>query len=165
MRRAELVMAIVLGVFSLYLMWKSAELPIWWIKGEGPGGGAWPFWLSAIMLVCCIVIVVRWVMRTSPLSRSAEPFMSRDALKLLLINSGALGITIGLFHIVGAYVAIPLFLIFYLRFLGHHSWNLTAGFACITPIATFLFFEVALQKTLPKGITEPLFLPIFGLIY
>lgn len=165
MRRAELVMAIVLGVFSLYLMWKSAELPIWWIKGEGPGGGAWPFWLSAIMLISCIVIIVRWVRRTSPLSQSEEIFMSRQSIDLLLVNTGALTVTIGLFHIVGAYAAIPLFLIFYLRYMGHHTWTLTGAFAVLTPVVTFLFFEVALQKTLPKGITDPLFEPIFSLIY
>jgi len=52
MRRAELVMALALGVLSAYLMVKSAELPIGWIPREGPGGGAFPFWLSAGMLVC-----------------------------------------------------------------------------------------------------------------
>ena len=41
MRMAELVMGLVMGIFSIYLMWKSAELPIGWIAGEGPGGGAW----------------------------------------------------------------------------------------------------------------------------
>ena len=52
MRMAEIVMGLVMGVFSLYLMWKSAELPIGWIPDEGPGGGAWPFWLAAGMLAC-----------------------------------------------------------------------------------------------------------------
>ena len=46
MRVAEFVMAFFMGLFSLYLMWKSTELPIGWIPNEGPGGGAFPFWLS-----------------------------------------------------------------------------------------------------------------------
>ena len=75
MRRAELVMAIVMAAFSLSLMWKSTELPIGWIEGSGPGGGAFPFWLSAGMLVCCIWIIIRWVWRRSPPSRSTEPYM------------------------------------------------------------------------------------------
>ncbi len=165
MRRAELVMAFVMGAFSLYLMWKSAELPIGWAKGEGPGGGAWPFWLSAGMLVCCIWIAVRGVMRASPPSQTEEKYMDRRALKLFVLNAGALTVTIGLFHIVGAYVAIPLFLIFYLRFLGGHSWRLTALFAVLTPIVTFLFFEVALLKSLPKGYTEPWFEPIYAIVF
>ena len=165
MRAAELVMAIVLGVFSLYLMSKSAELPIGWIPGEGPGGGAWPFWLAAGMLFCCIAIVYRWARRITPESRSEEVYMNSRTLELILLNVGALTAMIGLFHIVGAYGAIPVFLVFYLRFLGGHSWRLTGTFAVVTPVVTFLFFEIALQKTLPKGFTDPWFEPIFGFFY
>ena len=165
MRMAELVMGLVMGVFSLYLMWKSAELPIGWIAGEGPGGGAWPFWLSAGMLLCCIAIIFRWYRRITPESRSEAVFMDRRSFKLFVLNAGALTVLIGLFHIVGAYFSIPIFLIFYLRVLGGHSWKLTGSFAALTPVLTFLFFEIALQKTLPKGMTEPLFLPIFDFFY
>ena len=165
MRMAELVMAVVMAVFSLYLMWKSAELPIGWIPGEGPGGGAWPFWLAAGMLLCCIAIVYRWARRLTPESRSEEVYMDSRTLKLFLLNAGALAAMIGLFHIVGAYGAIPAFLIFYLRFMGGHSWRLTGTFAVVTPVITFLFFEIALQKTLPKGFTDPWFEPIFAFFY
>jgi len=165
MRMAELVMGLVMGVFSLYLMWKSAELPIGWIAGEGPGGGSWPFWLATGMLVCCIAIVIRWAKRITRESRSEEVFMDSRTMKMFALNAGSLGAMIGLFHIVGAYGAIPLFLIFYLRFMGGHSWRLTGIFAAVTPVITFLFFEIALQKTLPKGITDPWFDPIFAFFY
>ena len=165
MRMAELVMAVVMAVFSLYLMWKSAELPIGWIPGEGPGGGAWPFWLATGMLLCCIAIVYRWAKRLTPESRSEDVYMDSRAFKLFLLNAGALAAMIGLFHIVGAYGAIPAFLIFYLRFMGNHSWRLTGTFAVVTPVITFLFFEIALQKTLPKGFTDPWFEPIFAFFY
>lgn len=165
MRMAELVMAVVMAVFSLYLMWKSAELPIGWIPGEGPGGGAWPFWLATGMLLCCIATVYRWARRLTPESRSEDVYMDGRAFKLFLLNAGALAAMIGLFHIVGAYGAIPAFLIFYLRFMGGHSWRLTGTFAIVTPVITFLFFEIALQKTLPKGFTDPWFEPIFDFFY
>ncbi len=165
MRMAELVMGIVMGIFSLYLMWKSAELPVGWIPDEGPGGGAWPFWLAVGMLLCCIAIVVRWAKRLTPESRSEEVFMDARGFRLFLLNAGALTALIGLFHIIGAYGAIPVFLVFYLRYMGHHSWRLTGAFATITPVFTFLFFEIALQKTLPKGFTDPLFEPIFAFFY
>ena len=91
--------------------------------------------------------------------------MEKNSFRLFLLNAGALAVTIGLFHVVGAYVAIPLFMVFYLRFLGNHSWLLTTSLATVVPIGTFLFFEVALQKTLPKGYTEPFFEPIYAVIY
>jgi hypothetical protein len=96
---------------------------------------------------------------------SEEIYMDNRAITLFLLNVGALTAMIGLFHIVGAYVAIPLFLIFYLRYMGRHSWRLTGTFAAVTPVFTFLFFEIALQKTLPKGVTDPWFEPIFAFFY
>ena len=163
MRVAELVMALVMALFSLYLMWKSTELPIGWIPAEGPGGGAFPFWLSLGMLLCCLWILVRWVARKSPPSRSTEPYMTPRTLKSFLLVAGSLTVMIGLIHIIGVYGAVPLFLIFYVRFLGRHSWAIAGPLAIFTPIAAFFFFEIALKKTLPKGFTEPLFYPLYDI--
>ena len=163
MRRAELIMAICLGLFSIYLMVKSAELPIGWIPDEGPGGGAFPFWLAAGMLLCCIWIIINWVRRSSPPSQSTAPYMDKQGLQIFAICGGSLTAMIALIHFVGVYGAIPLFLLFYLRFVGRHSWSFTGLLAIITPVVTFFFFEIALRITLPKGHTEPLFYPLYDL--
>ncbi len=165
MRRAELVMAVVLAAFSGYLMWKSAELPIGWIPKRGPGPGAFPFWLGAGMLACCAWIILRWLRGGGPQASSDEPYMDRHALNQFLLGAGSLGVMIGLIHVIGVYGAVPLFLIFYMRVLGGHTWLKTGLMAILTPVATFLFFEIALQITLPKGYTEPMFYPIYDLIY
>ena len=54
MRIAELVMALAMAVLSLYLMWKSMALPIGWLPGRGPGGGACPFWLWWGLVWLCV---------------------------------------------------------------------------------------------------------------
>jgi putative tricarboxylic transport membrane protein len=163
MRRAELAMGVAMALFSVYLMYKSAELPIGWIPGSGPGGGAYPFWLAVGMLVCCIIIIVRAVLRMSPPSRSTEPYMDRHSLMLFLIGAGSLTVTIGLIRIISAYGAILLFLLFYLRFVGRHPWRLTAAIAIVTPVVSFFFFEIALRIILPKGYAEPLFIPLYNI--
>ena len=163
MRIAELVMALVMAVFSVYLMWKSTELPIGWIPEEGPGGGAFPFWLSLGMLLCCVSIILRWIARASPPSRSSEPYMTAETVKWFLLVAGSLAAMIALIHVIGVYGALPLFLVFYLRFLGQHSWKTTCALAVCTPVAAFFFFEIALKKTLPKGFTEPLFYPLYDI--
>ncbi len=140
MRIAEFVMALVMAVFSVYLMWKSAELPIGWLPGEGPGGGAFPFWLSLGMLVCCVSIIVRWIARASPPSRSTEPYMTPETVKWFLLVAGSLTAMIALIHVIGVYGAMPLFLIFYVRFLGRHSWKTAGALAVSTPVAAFFFF-------------------------
>lgn len=161
MRIAELLMAVMLGIFSAYLMWKSAELEIGWIPNEGPGGGAWPFWLAAVMLGSCLWIIVRWFRKTSPFSRSSEIYIDKGALIDVGLVAGSLTVTIGLFHIIGVYGALPLFLIFYLKVMGNHSWRLTLFTMTVVPVTTFFFFEIALKITLPKGYTEPLFYPLY----
>jgi hypothetical protein len=166
-RVAELMMALIMGACSIGLMVKSAELPIGWIPGEGPGGGAFPFWLSAGMLICCVWITVNWVLRLSPVSRSDEPFLDRTTLALFIAAAGSLTVMIALIHVIGVYFAVPLFMIFYLRYMGRHSWALTGSVAVSIPIATFLFFEVALNITLPKGaaiIEEIVFYPLYDLL-
>ena len=163
MRRAEIIMATVMAVFSLYLMWKSAELEIGWIPKEGPGGGAFPFWLAAGMLVCCMLIILRRFRRADKHAHSEEPYMDRKAVVLFAIVAGSLTVTIGLVQVVGVYVAMPLFLAFYMRVMGSHHWLVTGSIATATPVILFFFFEIALKITLPKGVTEPMFYPLYSL--
>ncbi len=158
-------MAIILAAFSIGLMVKSAELPIGWIPGEGPGGGAFPFWLSAGMLVCCVWIILNWARKATAVSRSTAPYMDRETLVLFALVAGSLTVMIGLIHVVGVYFSIPLFLVFYVRFLGKHSWPLTGALAVSTPVIAFFFFEIALRITLPKGKTEPLFYPLYDIFF
>lgn len=163
MRKAELIMAVCLAIFSASIMWKSTELPIGWIPNEGPGGGAFSFWLGAGMLLCCVAIIIRWFRRASPPSRSDEPFMTPQTLQLFVLAAGSLTVMIALIHVIGVYIAVPLFMIFYMRVLGKHGWALTGTIAAVLPVVTFFFFEIALKITLPKGYTEPAFYPLYDI--
>ena len=156
-------MALVLGVLSAYLMVKSAELPIGWIPDEGPGGGAFPFWLSAGMLVCCVFITLRWLLRQSPVSRSGDSYVIPAARATLMAGSVARPVMIGSIHIIGIYFAIPLFLLYYVRVVGRHNWLLSLGVSVSAPLISFFFFEIALLITLPKGYSEPLFYPLYDI--
>jgi hypothetical protein len=164
-RTAELLMAIMMGIFSIYLMVKSAELPIGWIDGEGPGGGAWPFWLSLVMLICCLGILFNWFRKHGPIATSNKVYIEPHVMVDVAAVAISLIITVGLFSFVGIYGALPLFLVFYLRFLGKHSWRLTSALSVGIPIVIFYFFEVTLKIILPKGITEPLFIPLYKMFF
>ena len=164
-RTAELLMAIMMGAFSICLMYKSTELEIGWIEDEGPGGGSWPFWLSAVMLVSCLGILYNWFRRKGRIASSDKVYIESHVLMDVISVTVALVITVGLFSFIGIYGALPLFLIFYLRFLGKHSWRLTTTLAISIPVVIFFFFEITLKIILPKGITEPLFLPLYKMFF
>ena len=167
MRRAEFITAGVLAIMSIYLMWKSTELNVGYIKGEGPGGGAWPFWLSGIMLVCTMVIAFNAMRRTSPPSQSTEPFLDAYGKKMLLLVGGGIFGFIALVDIISMYGAMCVFLIYYLRFLGRHTWRMTMAISILIPVTFFFFFEALMRITLPKGMkfTEPLFNFLNTIIY
>lgn len=167
MRRAEIITAGILALLSIYLMWKSADLNIGYIRGEGPGGGAWPFWLSAVMLICTAIIAYNGYRQTSPPSLSQEPFLDPYGRKMLLLVGGGIIGFVALVHIVSMYGAMFIFLIYYLRFLGRHSWSLTMTLATFIPVVFFFFFEALMRITLPKGMrfTEPVFNFLNTIIY
>jgi putative tricarboxylic transport membrane protein len=174
MRRAEIVTAVLLGLLSIYLMWKSGEGPSWdpdsvrfanigMIEGEGPGSGFWPFWLSLIMLVSCIWTGINWWKRKTPPSQSTEPFLAPHAQRMLFQVGGSLIVFMGLTHVLGFYGAMFLFMIYYLYFLGRHSALRTLSIAVAVPVFSFFFFDVAMRIVLPKGYLEPLFIPLYDI--
>jgi len=167
MRRAEISMAVLMAFFSIYLMWKSTELNIGYVSDEGPGGGAWPFWLSAIMLVCTGFIAYNGYKRRSPPSQSEEPLLDRYGMKMLLLVGGGIFGFIALIDIISMYGAMCVFLLYYLGFLGRHSLRLTLTISILAPIIFFFFFEALMRITMPKGLPflEPLFNFMNTIIY
>jgi putative tricarboxylic transport membrane protein len=164
-RTAELLMAIALALLSVAFMAKSAELNIGWVPGRGPGAGAWPFWLSLGMLLASLATVYRWFRGVTPESRSTEVFMSRSAVSIVGTAVAALtALLIGI-HFIGIYLSLILFLLFFIRIVGRHSWLTTLGITLLTPVLIFCLFEWALTIPLPKALSEPLFYPIYDLIY
>lgn len=168
-RTAELLMGIATLLAAIALManvWMSG-LTIGWVEGRGPGAGMWPFWLSFGMALAAVATLIRWFQGATPESRSGEPYIAPDTLWTVLISAGALlGLLIG-FEYIGTYFAVMIFMLVYVRFLGGHTWGVTAAMVIGTPIFIYLLFEVALTKYLPKGLPffEELFLYVDDIRY
>ncbi|MCY4446473.1 MAG: tripartite tricarboxylate transporter TctB family protein [Rhodobacteraceae bacterium] len=175
MRLAELITAIVIALFSLYLMWESGEGPSWDpnavrfaniginVNNEGPGSGFWPFWLSLIMLICSVLVGFNWYRKTTPQSRSTEKYLDYFGLRIFALVGGGLIVFLLLIGVVGFYGAIPLFLIYYIYFIGRHPLWLTLMIAIAVPVFSFFFFDISMRIVLPKGLLEPLFIPLYDI--
>ena len=163
MRQGEISLAGLLALFSLYLMWKSTELPIGYISGQGPGGGFWPFWLSFGRLLSCGAIGWNWWRGISPAAQSDEPLMDEFGWRTVIFVGGGIIGFVALINVVSMYGAIAVFLVYYLRFLGRHSWWLTLTIAICLPVGLFFFFEAAMLISMPQGM--PFMQPFFDVMY
>lgn len=150
-----------MALFSAYLIWKSTELSIGWEPGEGPGGGAFPFWLAVGMLITSILIFARNLLNLSVESRSTEIFMHAESVRLFFVVLFSLSAMIGMIHVAGVYVSLPLFMVFYVRYIGKHSWRMVLYIGILTPLSIFVLFEKILVILLPKGITDTQFYIFF----
>ncbi|MEM1075010.1 MAG: tripartite tricarboxylate transporter TctB family protein [Pseudomonadota bacterium] len=167
MRIGEIVTVGILALFSIYLMWKSTELPIGYVGDQGPGGGAWPFWLSGIMLLSCGMSAVNWWRQKSPASQSDEPMLDGYGWRMLALVGGGIVVFVALVNVISMYGAIAVFLLYYTRYLGRHGWGVSLALSLITPVAFFFFFEGAMRITMPTGMpfTDPVFNILYDIIY
>jgi hypothetical protein len=162
--KPESLIALSLMAFGVWCMWYAVRLPIGWDGARGPGGGAFPFWLSAVMVAAAGGVLVRSV--TAGMDAAAlKPFFEAGMLGPVAAVTIGLIVTVGLMQVVGTYVAIPLFMFWYLRIVGRNGWTVTLALTLLTPVVLFFFFEVALLILLPKGITEPLFFPLYAMFF
>ncbi len=165
-RQAELLMAIATILVSLGLMWSSTSgLSIGWVPRKGPGSGFWPFWLSTGLLIVSLITLWRWFTGATEESRSTEKYLSAPSLVVVGTSAGALlGLLISI-HLVGIYIGLVGFLLFYIRFIGRHTWAVTIMLAAGIPVFIFALFEWLLQIPLPKAWTEEWFYPVFDVMY
>jgi len=47
--------------------------------------------------------------------------------------------------------------------LGRHSWWATLSISIGLVVASFFFFDIAMRIVLPKGLSEPLFIPLYDI--
>ena len=148
MKRAELITALILMALGGVVLFDAVRLGFGW-SSDGPKSGFFPFWLGIILVVSCGVIAVQALGRAG-----AGPFVTREQLRPVLAVLWPAGVMVLLTQFVGLYVASALYLGFYMRWVGHHSWRAIMLLSIGVPIATFIVFEQWFLVPLPKGPLE-----------
>jgi putative tricarboxylic transport membrane protein len=148
MRAAEIVTASVLMLLGGFVLFDAVRLGFGW-GADGPRAGFFPFWLALIMVLCCTVILFQAV-----LSGAGKSFVSREQLSPVLKVLWPAVAAVALMHFVGLYVASALYMGFYMRWVGRHSWSSVLALAIGVPVATFIIFEKWFLVPMPKGPLE-----------
>jgi putative tricarboxylic transport membrane protein len=148
MRSAELVTASVLMFLGGVVLFDAVRIGFGW-GPDGPRSGFFPFWLALIMVVVCVAIIAQAARRAENKS-----FVSREQLGPVLKVLWPAVAAVALMHFVGLYVASALYMGFYMRWVGRHSWLTVVGIALLVSIGSFLVFEKWFLVPMPKGPLE-----------
>lgn len=148
MRAADFVTASILMALGGVVLVDAIRLGIGW-GTDGPRSGFFPFWLTVIMITTCAVILVQTFWRGS-----GEPFVTRQQLGPVLKVIWPATAMVLLTHFIGLYVSAALYIGFYMRWVGRHSWPSVLTVAVAIPLVSFLIFELWFLVPMPKGPLE-----------
>ncbi len=148
MRAADFVTASVLMLLGGVVLFDAVRLGIGW-GTDGPKSGFFPFWLALIMIVTCGIIILQAFWRAS-----REVFVTREQLGPVLKVFWPAAAMVVLTHFIGLYVASALYIGFYMRWVGRHSWPAVIVLSIGIPVLTFLIFEQWFLVPMPKGPLE-----------
>lgn len=148
MRTAELVTASVLILLGGIVLFDAVRLGSGW-GPDGPRSGFFPFWLALIMVIVCVAIIVQAVW-----SAEDKAFVSREQVRSVLKVLWPATAAVALMHFVGLYVSAALYMGFYMRWIGRHSWATVFLVALGISLGSFLVFEKWFLVPMPKGPLE-----------
>jgi hypothetical protein len=148
MRAADFITASILMLLGGVVLFDAVRLGVGW-GTDGPKSGFFPFWLALIMVMTCAVILLQtWR------SRSDEKFVTRAQLGPVFKVIWPATAMVLLTHFIGLYVAAALYIGFYMRWVGRHSWIAVAALAVAIPVVSFFIFELWFLVPMPKGPLE-----------
>jgi putative tricarboxylic transport membrane protein len=148
-RSVELGVAGFMALLAIIGIYGSLKVGIGWAS-DGPRAGFFPFYVSLIVLISCVVNVAQVLMAAPDGKVFAEWSQLRQVGSVLVPTA----IYVALVPYIGMYVASALMIAFFMRWFGHYRWLIVASVAIAVPILTFFMFEVWFLVPLPKGPLE-----------
>ncbi len=154
MRKADLIVAVILMLLGIVVMGDSIRLKFGWGM-NGPEAGFFPFIMSLIVVIGCLIVGAQAIARKG-VSKTDKPFIPRAAIKPVLKVIIPAALMVILTEYIGLYIAAGLYMAVYMRWIGGHRWRTVILISVIVPLSTYFVFDKAFLIPLPKGSLEGL---------
>lgn len=148
-RGVEIGVAAFIALLTLIGIYGSLKVGIGW-AAEGPRAGFFPFYVSVIVLGCCVVNIAQALMTADDGKIFAEWSQLRQVLAVLAPTA----IYVALVPYLGMYVSSALLIAAFMRWFGRYRWITAIAVAIAVPLVTFFMFEIWFLVPLPKGPLE-----------
>ena len=105
---------------------------------------AWLIGVMVVFFLLCFVFASRD-------QRRSEPYLDWHGIKVLLTVGVPVFLLVFLTEVISIYFSMTLFLLYYMLILGRHPLVLSVSMALVLPMWMYLFFDITMTTTLPKG--------------
>ena len=150
-RNVEVGVAGFMALLALVGIYGSLKVGIGW-GAEGPRTGFFPFYVSLIVVISCIINIYSAIALPETGRLFAEWSQLRRVLSVLVPTA----VYVAVIPYTGIYVASALLVGLFMRWFGHYNWAIVIAVSILVPVANFLMFELWFLVPLPKGPLETL---------
>ena len=158
-RTMEIVVALVLLALSALVVYDSYRLGSKW-GNDGPQSGYFPFYIGLLLGVASLATLVRVFLtqwrRDGKATAPPGLFVEWGQLKLVLSVLVPAVVYVLAVQLVGMYVASAVYIMLFMRWLGHYSWVKSAAIGFGVSAAIFVLFEIWFKVPLYKGVYDAL---------
>jgi hypothetical protein len=148
-RSVEIGVALAMAALAVIGIVGSLSAGIGW-GAEGPRAGFFPFYVSLIVLICCVINLVAELRAPRTDSLFATWPQLRQVLAVVIPTAAF----VFLVPVLGMYVSAMLLIGVFMKWLGRYGWPLVLLIAIGVPVITYLMFEWWFLVPLPKGPVE-----------
>jgi hypothetical protein len=149
-RTMELAVAGIIFALGVLVMWSNWRLGARWVD-DGPQPGYFPFYIG---LILCIASGTTFVQNLIARARSAECFVTRGQIRLVMTVLVPTIVYCALIKPLGIYVASIVFMAWFMKVLGKYSWVKVLAISIGLNVVLFAVFEFWFRVPLPKGPLE-----------
>jgi len=158
-RTMEIVVALVLLALSALVVYDSYRLGSKW-GNDGPQSGYFPFYIGLLLGVASLATLVRVFLtqwrRDGKATAPPGLFVEWGQLKLVLSVLVPAVVYVLAVQLVGMYVASAVYIMLFMRWLGHYSWVKSFAIGFGVSAAIFVLFEIWFKVPLFKGAYDAL---------
>lgn len=148
MRRADIVIGLLLLFGSLYLIFDASKMN--YLSDGVPGPGFWPIWV-AIMICAMALLLLVGSIRSQPKAAS-KPVFTKEFWRNSAIVIGGSAVAMLLVQFIGMLAGIGILVGFLSWALGTKSYKMNMALLIISPFFFWLVFEKALDVRLPASL-------------
>jgi len=148
-RTVNLAVSLALMAVASVVMIASYRLGAGWAKDVGPDSGYFPFYVALIMFVTSGATLLQHLLSRRPDGEGS--FIARGELVMVLQVLIPMTIFVVLSIYIGIYIAMTLFIGFFMMWHGRYPVYKTLAVALAVPVVLFAIFEVWFLVPLPKG--------------